>query len=231
MTILVADPDVQSRRVAVQALRKNGYGVEMTGSVGRAVSRLRDHPVDAVLVDPSGPAAVNVVQNLRVCTPMPIIVVSAIDGLDRERQRAALLDAGADDCLSKPFGVEELLARLRAVLRRATRRSDPGAVTTRDFRVDLTAMRCFRSDGSEVRLTAKEWRIVEVLIRESGRVVSQGAILDEVWGAKGQGKPYYLRVFIASIRRKLEPDPADPRYFITAPGIGLLFLPEGQHSA
>jgi two-component system KDP operon response regulator KdpE len=231
MTILVADPDARSRRVAVAALRKNGYGVEMTGSVGRAVSRLRDHPVDAVLVDPAGPAAVNAVQNLRVCTPMPIIVVSAIDGLDGERQRAALLDAGADDCLSKPFGVEELLARLRAVLRRATHRIDPPALTTRDFRVDLSAMRCFRTDGSEVRLTAKEWGIVEVLIRQSGRVVSQGAILDEVWGVKGQGKPYYLRVFMASVRRKLEPDPAHPRYFITAPGIGLLFRPEGGDSA
>ena len=168
MAILVADPDKQSRRVTVAALRKSGYRVEMTGSVGRAISRLRDHAVDAVLVDPCGPAAVNVVQNLRVCMPMPIIVVSAIDGSDGERQRAALLDAGADDCLAEPFGVDELLARLRAVLRRATRHNDPAPVTTPDFRIDLSAMRCFRPDGSEVRLTAKEWGMVEVSQSWSG---------------------------------------------------------------
>jgi two-component system KDP operon response regulator KdpE len=228
MTILVADPDVQSRRVAVAALRRNGYAVELVRSIGQAVSRLRDHAVDAVLVDPSGPGAVNVVQDLRVRTPMPIIVVSDLDGSAGEMQRAALLDAGADDCLSKPFGVEELLARLRAVLRRATQRSEPPPVMTREFRIDLSAMRCFRSDGSEVRLTAKEWGMVEVLLRRPGCVVSQGEILEQVWGPKARGKSYYLRVYMASIRRKLEPDPAHPRYFITAPGIGLLFLPEGQ---
>jgi two-component system KDP operon response regulator KdpE len=181
-----------------------------------------------VLVDPCGPAAVNVVQNLRMCAPMPIIVISAIDGLDGERQRAALLDAGADDCLSKPFGVDELLARLRAVLRRATHHNDPAPVTTPDFRIDLSAMRCFRPDGSEVRLTAKEWGMIEVLVRHPGRVVRQGEILDRVWGPKGSRKTDYLRVYMASIRHKLEPDPAHPRYFITAPGIGLLFVPEGE---
>jgi two-component system KDP operon response regulator KdpE len=184
MTILVADPDTQSRRAAVAALRKSGYGVEMTGSVDRALSRLRNHPVDAVLVDPCGPAAVNVVQNLRTWTPMPIIVVSVLDGLDGETQRAALLDAGADDCLSKPFGVDELLARLRAVLGRANQHDDPAPVTTPDFRIDLSVMRCFRPDGSEVRLTAKEWGTVEVLVRHPGRVVSQGEILDHVWDRK-----------------------------------------------
>jgi len=231
MAILVADPDKQSRRVTVAALRKSGYRVEMTGSVGRAISRLRDHAVDAVLVDPCGPAAVNVVQNLRVCMPMPIIVVSAIDGSDGERQRAALLDAGADDCLAEPFGVDELLARLRAVLRRATRHNDPAPVRTPDFRIDLSAMPCFRPDGSEVRLTAKEWGMVELLVRHPGRVVSQGDILDQVWGPKGSRKTGYLRVYMASIRRKLEPDPAHPRYFMTAPGIGRLFLPVDEPNA
>lgn len=228
MTILVADPDVRSRRAAAAALRKHGFGVEMTRTADQAVAVLRHHPVDAIVLDPSGPDAVDVVHDLRVSTAMPIIVLSAVDGLAGEKERAALLDAGADDCLSKPFGVEELLARLRAVLRRAAQRTDPSSLTTPDFRVDLNALRCFRSDGSEVRLTAKEWGIVDVLIRRAGRVVTQNAVLERVWGRKARGKTYYLRVHMSSIRHKLEPDPSHPRYFITAPGIGLLFLPDGR---
>jgi two-component system KDP operon response regulator KdpE len=144
---------------------------------------------------------------------------------EREADKVAALDAGADDYVTKPFGINELLARLRAAVRRATPTDEQvPIVQTVHFRVDLAAKQVLR-DGTEVRLTPTEWQLVELLVRNPGRLVSQRQLLSEVWGPKYREETNYLRVFIAQIRRKLEPDPAHPRYFITEPGMGYRYQP------
>jgi two-component system KDP operon response regulator KdpE len=144
---------------------------------------------------------------------------------EREADKVAALDAGADDYVTKPFGINELLARLRAAVRRATPSDEQvPIVQTPNFRVDLAAKQVVR-DGREVRLTPTEWQLVELLVRNPGRLVSQRQLLHEVWGPKYREETNYLRVFIAQIRRKLEPDPAHPRYFITEPGMGYRYQP------
>jgi two-component system, OmpR family, KDP operon response regulator KdpE len=169
-----------------------------------------------------------VIHGLRGWTQVPIIVLSV---REREADKVAALDAGADDYVTKPFGINELLARLRAAVRRATPTDEQvPTVQTPDFRVDLAAKQVIR-DGREVRLTPTEWQLVELLVRNPGRLVSQRQLLHEVWGPKYREETNYLRVFIAQIRRKLEPDPAHPRYFITEPGMGYRFQTKEQPSA
>ena len=153
---------------------------------------------------------------------MPIVVLSV---RDQERDKVAALDAGADDYVTKPFGMGELLARLRAALRRAAPAGEdgsPASVETPDFVLDLAAKRA-RRGGEEVRLTPTEWHLVEVLVRHPGKLVGQRQLLQEVWGPQYETETNYLRVFMAQVRRKLEPDPAHPRYFITEPGMGYRF--------
>ena len=150
---------------------------------------------------------------------------------EREADKVAALDAGADDYVTKPFGINELLARLRAAIRRASlTQQDAPVIQTPDFRVDLAAKQVTR-DGGEVRLTPTEWQLVEILVRHPGRLVSQRQLLQEVWGPKYQEETNYLRLFIAQIRRKLEPDPAHPRYFLTEPGRGYRFQARDQPRA
>ena len=153
---------------------------------------------------------------------MPIVVLSARGS---ERDKVAALDAGADDYVSKPFGMDELLARLRAAVRRAVaggrgRRSS----TTDDFTVDLAAKRVVDRDGDAVRLTPTEWQLLEVLVRNAGKLVVQRQLLQEVWGPAYGDESNYLRVHMAHLRRKLEPDRARPRYLITEPGMGYRFV-------
>ncbi len=151
---------------------------------------------------------------------MPIIVLSA-------RQDAAdkveALDAGADDYVTKPFGMDELLARLRAAVRRAQPIAVPEpVVATEAFAVDLAAKRIVR-DGADVRLTPTEWHVLEVLVRNAGRLVSQKQLLREVWGPAYERETHYLRVYVGQLRAKLEPDPSRPRYLLTEPGMGYRF--------
>jgi two-component system KDP operon response regulator KdpE len=225
MTVLVADSDQHSRRLAAAALRHGGYGVETANSLGKAVSLLRRHPIDAVLVDPVDTSDVDVVRDLRLRTEVPIIVISEMASED---DKVALLDAGADDFLTKPYGVEELLARLRAVMRRVVRRADQPPVKTDHFTIDVAAHRIFLADGTEVLMTPTEWAMIEALTRRAGHVVAQAQLLEEVWGAKARDKGHYLRIYMASIRRKIEPDPSHPRYFVTSPGLGVMFLSNGS---
>ena len=225
LTVLVADPDQRCRRTTTAALRHGGYTVESARSTKEALSKLRRQQLAAIIVDPVDVDPAELIRDLRTRTEIPIIVVS---NLVQEHDRVALLDAGADDCISKPFGVEELLARLRAALRRADAPRDDPPVTTADFVVDLGAWRLRRPDGSDVQLTPTEWRIVEALVRRPDRVVGNGALLEEIWGAGARLKTHYLRVHMAAIRRKVEPDPAHPRYFVTYPGLGHMFRPSGQ---
>src|SRR5581483_6830961 len=156
----------------------------------------------------------------------PIIVLSA---WEQESQKVAALDAGADDYVTKPFGMDELLARLRAAVRRAAPAPDEPVIVTPDFTVDLAAKQVTRGDPDDlvgretVRLTPTEWQILEILVRNAGRLVTQRQLLHEVWGPAYETEGNYLRVYLAQLRRKLEPEPSQPRYLLTAPGMGYRF--------
>jgi two-component system, OmpR family, KDP operon response regulator KdpE len=228
--VLVVDDEPQIRRALAINLRARGYQVDLAASGEEALKAVADQPPDVVVLDLSLPGidGLQVILGLRGWTRVPIIVLSV---REREADKVAALDAGADDYVTKPFGINELQARLRAAVRRATP-TDEGApvVQTQDFRVDLAAKQVTR-DGREVRLTPTEWQLVEQLVRNPGRLVSQRQLLQEVWGPKYQEETNYLRIFIAQIRRKLEPDPANPRYFITEPGMGYRFQARDQPGA
>lgn len=221
--VLVADPDPGSRRRLAEVLRHFGYQVRTAPGPAGAAAALRRHPTDALILDPTGDDAEATIRALRPRTEIPILVVSAptVEG-----QGIRLLDAGADDYLSKPYDPEELLARLRVALRRCPQPGDEPQINTPDFTIDLAAHRVSVPGGEEVRVTPTEWRLIEILARRHDRLVPQADLLASIRGAAGAGKNGYLRVYIASIRRKLEPDPSRPRYFLTVPGVGLRFVPD-----
>ena len=222
--VLVVDDEPQIRRTLAINLRARGFQVDLAASGEEALKAAADQPPDVVVLDLGLPGidGLQVIQGLRGWTRVPIIVLSV---REREADKVAALDAGADDFVTKPFGINELLARLRAAVRRAAPADElVPIVQTPDFRVDLAAKQVVR-DGREVRLTPTEWQLVELLVRNPGRLVSQRQLLSEVWGPKYREETNYLRVFIAQIRRKLEPDPAHPRYFITEPGMGYRYQP------
>jgi two-component system KDP operon response regulator KdpE len=221
--VLVVDDEPQIVRALAVNLQAIGYKVDVARSGEEALRLAADHRPDAVILDLGLPGidGLEVIQGLRGWTTVPIIVLSVREG---ERDKIAALDAGADDYVTKPFGMGELLARLRSALRRATAGDlDEPLVVTADFTVDLSAKKVLRPDGEEVRLTPTEWGIVEVLARHPGRLVSQTQLLKQVWGPDYGEETNYLRVFMAQIRRKLEPDPTHPRYLITEPGMGYRF--------
>jgi two-component system, OmpR family, KDP operon response regulator KdpE len=160
-----------------------------------------------------------VIHGVRGWSTTPIIVLSVWGA---EPQKVAALDAGADDYVTKPFGMDELLARLRAAVRRAAPALDEPIVTTPDFIVDLANKRVTR-DGADVRLTPTEWQLLEILARSRGRLITQKQLLQDVWGPSYGSESNYLRVYIAQLRRKLEPEPSRPRYLLTEPGMGYRF--------
>jgi two-component system, OmpR family, KDP operon response regulator KdpE len=219
--VLVVDDEPQILRGLGTNLRARGYDVETAPDGERALEvAARGHP-DVVILDLGLPGidGVEVIRGLRAWTQIPIIVLSA---RDQERDKVQALDAGADDYVSKPFGMDELLARLRAAERRAAPAPGEAVVATDAFAVDLAAKRV-RTDDGDVRLTPTEWHLLEILVRNPGKLVSQRQLLQEVWGPQYLEETNYLRVYMAQIRRKLEPDPARPRYFITEPGMGYRF--------
>jgi two-component system KDP operon response regulator KdpE len=223
--VLVVDDEPQIRRALAINLRARGYDVDLAED-GRTALELaaRSHP-DVVVLDLGLPEldGVEVIKGLRGWSRVPIVVLSVRDA---EGDKVAALDAGADDYVTKPFGMDELLARLRAALRRAAPAEEEATVETPDFAIDLAAKRVVR-DGAEVRLTPTEWHLVEVLVRNRGRLVTQRQLLQEVWGPEYGEETNYLRVYMAQVRRKLEPEPSQPRYFITEPGMGYRFeLPD-----
>jgi len=221
--ILVVDDEPQIRRALSVNLRARGYDVDTAASGEEALRQAAAQVPDLVVLDLGLPGidGVEVIRGLRVWTTVPIVVLSV---RDQERDKVAALDAGADDYVTKPFGIGELLARLRAALRRAVPAGEPEVpeVQTPDFLLDFAVKRALKS-GEEVRLTPTEWHLVEVLVRHRGKLVPQRQLLQEVWGPQYEIETNYLRVFMAQIRRKLEPDPAHPRYFITEPGMGYRF--------
>jgi two-component system KDP operon response regulator KdpE len=219
--VLVVDDEPQIRRALSINLQARGYEVEVAPDGEHALEvAARKHP-DVVVLDLGLPGidGVEVIRGLRGWSQVPIVVLSVRDA---EGDKVAALDAGADDYVTKPFGMDELLARLRAALRRTTPAEEEALVETPDFTIDLAAKKV-RRDGEEIRLTPTEWHLVEVLVRNGGRLVAQRQLLQEVWGPQYHDETNYLRVFMAQVRRKLEPEPGRPRYFITEPGMGYRF--------
>jgi two-component system, OmpR family, KDP operon response regulator KdpE len=219
--VLVVDDEPQILRALGINLRARGYDVDLAPDGERALDVAARHHPDVVVLDLGLPGidGVDVIRGLRGWSQVPIVVLSVRDA---EGDKVAALDAGADDYVTKPFGMDELLARLRAALRRTIPAEEEALVETADFTIDLAAKKV-RRDGEEVRLTPTEWHLVEVLVRNRGRLVAQTQLLQEVWGPQYHDETNYLRVFMAQVRRKLEPQPAQPRYFVTEPGMGYRF--------
>jgi two-component system KDP operon response regulator KdpE len=220
-TVLVVDDEPQIRRALRTNLTVRGYHVVEAGTGQAALTAVADHHPDVVLLDLGLPGfdGIEVLHGLRGWTDVPVIVLTV---RDREADKVEALDAGADDYVTKPFGMNELLARLRAQLRRgAVGHGGPGPVVSTDhFSIDLTAGHVIGSDGEPIHLTPKEWGIVACLARRPDQLVLQRDLLRDVWGPGYGDEGNYLRVFIAQIRKKLEPTPARPHYFITEPGLG-----------
>ena len=222
--VLVVDDDRALARALAINLKARGYDVEVATTGADALKAAAATPPDVVILDLGLPDldGLDVLAGLRGWTSTPVLVLSARQD---QAQKVAALDAGADDYVTKPFGMDELLARLRAALRRGP--SEPAevpVVTTADFTIDLSARRVSIAAG-EVRLTPTEWHLLEILVRSPGRLVGQRQLLQEVWGPAYETETNYLRVYVAQLRRKLEPDPAHPVHLITEPGMGYRFEP------
>jgi two-component system KDP operon response regulator KdpE len=222
--ILVVDDDDQLRRALRINLAARHYEVLTAADGTSALETAARTPPDLAIVDLGLPDidGVEVARGLRGWTTVPIIVLSARDD---QAGKVQALDAGADDYVTKPFGLDELLARIRAALRRAAPVADTATISTPDFTVDLSAKRLTTTAGAEVRLTPTEWHMLEILARHPDKLVAQKQLLREVWGPAYENETGYLRVHLANLRRKMEPDPSRPRYLITEPGIGYRFTP------
>jgi len=220
--VLVVDDDPALVRALTINLRARGYEVHAAATGTGALRLAAEHPPDAVVLDLGLPDldGSEVIAGLRGWTDVPILVLSA---REQSAAKVAALDAGADDYVVKPFGMDELLARLRAAIRRGSATPAQPVVTTEDFTVDLSAGRVTAPDGSDIRLTPTEWHLLEVLVRNAGRVVEHGRLLTEVWGPAYGEQTNYLRVYMATLRRKLEADAAAPRHLLTEPGRGYRF--------
>jgi two-component system KDP operon response regulator KdpE len=223
--VLVVDDDRPLARALAINLKAHGYDVTVAHDGRTALTEVaRAHPavvvLDLGLPDVDG---IEVLAGIRGWSAIPVIVLSA---RSTSAEKVEALDAGADDYVTKPFGMEELLARIRAAVRRAApaKTDVVDVVTTEDFTVDLSAHRVSRGKDP-VRLTPTEWSLLELLVRNQGKLVPQRQLLIEVWGPAYEHETHYLRVYLAQLRRKLEPDPAHPSYLITEPGVGYRFEP------
>jgi two-component system KDP operon response regulator KdpE len=225
--VLVVDDEPQIVRALRINLSARGYDVSTAGSGREALRVAAAAKPDVVVLDLGLPDidGTTVIEGLRGWTSVPIIVLSArTDSGDK----VSALDAGADDYVTKPFGMDELLARLRAAVRRASATpsasGEEAVVVTPAFTVDLAAKKVHR-DGAEVHLTPTEWGVLELLVRNRGKLVAQKQLLQEVWGPGYASETHYLRVYLAQLRRKLEPQPSHPRHLLTEAGMGYRFEP------
>jgi two-component system, OmpR family, KDP operon response regulator KdpE len=221
--VLVVDDDTQLLRALRINLRARQYDVDLAPDGATALSVAARFPPDLVILDLGLPDmdGVEVVHALRGWSSAPILVLSARGA---QAEKVTALDAGADDYVTKPFGMDELLARIRSALRRAAPVDTAPVIRTDAFTIDLAAKRLTTEEG-EVRLTPTEWHLLEILVRNPDKLVSQRHLLQEVWGPAYETETNYLRVYIAQLRRKLEPDPSRPRHLITEPGMGYRFEP------
>ncbi|MEU5303555.1 response regulator [Streptomyces noursei] len=222
--VLVVEDEPPLVRALEINLKARGYDVETAPDGAQALSLAAANPPDVVLLDLGLPDmdGIDVIAGLRGWSRASILVVSA---RRTSEEKVAALDAGADDYITKPFSMDELLARLRAAARRIDTAQPSGelaVIVTESFTLDLAAKKARRGEH-DVRLTPTEWHLVEVLVRNSGRLVSQKKLLEEVWGPSYGTQTNYLRVYMAQLRRKLEADPARPRHFSTTPGMGYRF--------
>jgi two-component system KDP operon response regulator KdpE len=219
--VLLVDDDVPLGRALGINMKARGMEVEIATTGQAALDLVARFRPDVVILDLGLPDldGIEVLQGIRGWNRVPVVVLSARASSE---EKVTALDAGADDYVTKPFEMNELLARVRAALRRgetAVDRSSPQSITTASFEIDLAAGLVTR-DGSQVRLTPTEYHLIEVLARNSGRLVPQQQLLKEVWGPGYEKETHYLRVYMAQLRRKLEPDPAHPIHLITEPGLG-----------
>ncbi|MFF8394610.1 response regulator [Streptomyces sp. NPDC016172] len=222
--VLVVEDDPQLVRALVINMQARHYGVDAAPDGTTALRLAAARQPDVILLDLGLPDmdGVDVIKALRGWTRTPILVLSARRASE---EKVAALDAGADDYITKPFSMDELLARLRAAVRRAEDGPHPPGTTlveTDDFTIDLLAKKATRH-GSGLRLTPTEWHLLELLVTNPGRLVTQKQLLQEVWGPSSGNRTNYLRVYMAQLRRKLETDPSHPRYLITEPGMGYRF--------
>ena len=219
--VLVVDDEFLIRRTVEINLRARGFDVDLAETGEEGLELAARHRPDVVVVDLGLPgiSGIEVIEGIRGWSRVPIVVLSV---RDTEADKVAALDAGADDYVTKPFGMDELLARLRAALRRVIPADEEPVIETADFTIDFAAKRVIR-DGEEVRLTPTEWQLVEVLARNNGKLVPQHQLLQEVWGPEYHDETGNLREYIARLRRKLEPEHSRPRYFTTEAGLGYRF--------
>ena len=222
--VLVVDDEPHILRALAITLRARDYEVALAGNGAGALASAADAPPDLVVLDLGLPDmdGVEVIRALRGWTDAPIIVLSGRSGA---RDKVEALDAGADDYVTKPFGMDELLARLRAAHRRRGTTEEMPRVKLGDTLVDLAAKTVTLPDGEAVRLTRTEWSLLELLVRNPGKLMTQHELLTRIWGPSYPKDNDYLRVYLARLRRKLEPVPGRPRYLITEPGMGYRFQP------
>jgi two-component system KDP operon response regulator KdpE len=217
LRVLVVDDEPQILRALQTSLRAAGYEVETAADAASALIAAGSHPPDAVILDlvlPDG-TGTEVARRLREWTSAPILLLSVVGD---EREKVAALDAGADDYVTKPFSVEELLARLRAALRRSAPSTDP-VLEIGELRIDLEK-RAVSFAGRPVSLTRTEYDLLRVLAQSPGKLFTHPALLREVWGPAYGRESHYLHVYVSQLRHKIEPDPARPRYLLTEPGAG-----------
>jgi two-component system, OmpR family, KDP operon response regulator KdpE len=219
--VLVVDDEPHILRALETTLRGAGYDVDTAATGESALTQAAVHPPDAVILDLvlPGKSGADVCRELRQWTQAPVLILSAVG---EEREKVAALDAGADDYVTKPFGVHELLARLRASLRRATTSGEP-VIEIGDLRIDLEKRAVFR-DGELLQLTPHEFSLLRLFALNEGKLLTHQTILREVWGAAYQKESHYLHVYVSQLRRKIEPDPSRPSHLLTEPGAGYRFV-------
>jgi two-component system KDP operon response regulator KdpE len=224
-SILLVDDEISLLRTLSMNLQARGYEVRTAEDGETALKAVQNKMPDVVILDLGLPgiAGVEVLRELRVRSLVPVIVLSARHGSE---DKVEALDLGADDYVTKPFGVDELLARLRAAVRRSGS-VEVAVVETDSLRIDLAASRIWR-DSHEVRLTRTEWALLTALVTRPGKLIPQRQLLHEVWGPAYHEETNYLRVYMANLRRKLERDPSRPQHFLTEPGMGYRFVSRTQ---
>jgi len=223
--VLVVDDEPQITRVLRTVLTSQGYQVQTATEGETALANFTEWRPELVITDLFMPHmdGIELCKRIRSVSNVPIIVLS-VKG--EERAKVEALDSGADDYVTKPFGTDELLARVRAALRRGTADSEVDVFEVGDFKVDLGSRRV-HAGGQEVRLTPKEFDLFVYMARHPNRVITHRTLLEAVWGEASQEQPEYLRVFMGQLRKKLEPDPSNPRYLVTEPWVGYRFNPNG----
>jgi two-component system, OmpR family, KDP operon response regulator KdpE len=223
--VLVVDDEPQITRVLRTVLSSQGYQVRTAGEGEAALSSFTEFRPELVITDLFMPHmdGLELCKRIRSMSNVPIIVLS-VKG--EERSKVEALDSGADDYVTKPFGIDELLARVRAALRRGGGEPEIASFEVGDFKVDLEGRRV-HAHGNEVRLTPKEFDLFVYMARHPSRVLTHRTLLEAVWGEASQEQPEYLRVFMGQLRKKLEPDPSTPKYLVTEPWVGYRFNPQG----